>query len=255
MNVYFYTVAKAASDYVAFRIMRPLSQVLGLQHRDLAHEVFQSGKSFEEVVAAHREEFELGGRYFGALRHGPIPDHDYGPDDKVVLHVRDPRDCLTSLYFSVVYSHPVPEGPGRERFLAHRAAVSSRSIDSNCLRQGGGYAQIFQNYVDFANRTPGVLISRYEDMVSDFERWLLRLVDHLGVPSSHPVLTQIINGADFEVAEEDVRRHKRRVVPGDFMEKLQPETIEELNRMFAGALQRFEYPLVTPRYTLWRRQA
>ncbi len=226
MNVYFYTVAKAASDYVAFRVMQPLlGEALGLKHFDFADEAFQSGTALTDVVAANRQEFDAGGRYFGALRQGPLPDHHYARDDKIVIHVRDPRDCLTSLYFSVAYSHAVPEGAGREQFLKNRERVVSQSIDKFCLSRAPRYAGFFEAYAEMIEQMPGILISRYEDMVSDFETWLQRLLDYLDVPATHPVVRRIIRDADFEVGDEDIERHKRRVMPGDFLEKLAPETI------------------------------
>lgn len=40
MNLYFYTAAKAASDYVAHRIILPIAAILELNHHDFEHESF-----------------------------------------------------------------------------------------------------------------------------------------------------------------------------------------------------------------------
>lgn len=188
------------------------------------------------------------------MREGPIPDHSYARDDKIVIHVRDPRDCLTSLYFSIVYSHAVPEGENRQRFLEIREETANTSIDSFCLHNAREYLRFFQAYAEMVEQNPGVLISRYEDMVTDFETWLQRLLDYLGVPRAHQSVNEIVSDADFDVGEEDAARHKRRVMPGDFLDKLAPETIDELNERFAQILHSFDYPLITPHYTLWRKQ-
>jgi hypothetical protein len=63
--------------------MRPLGPVLRMWHDDLAREVFRSGNSLEVVIAAHREACNLGGRAFGALGHGPIPNYRHGSDGKI----------------------------------------------------------------------------------------------------------------------------------------------------------------------------
>lgn len=255
MNLYFYTVAKAASDFVAHKIIKPLTETLQLQHHDFEHLAFQAGCNLNKLIAEHRAIIESDNNYFGALRHGALHDHHYGPQDKVIIHVRDPRDCLTSLYYSIVFSHPVPEGAGREAFIDFRRQVAERTVDEQCLRQVRSYAPMFSSYVELAESTENVLVSRYEDMVSDFEVWLTRLFDFLDVPTTNPLYRDMLEATNFTVEREDVTRHMRRVVPGDFMHKLHTETIEELNQAFALPLRHFGYPLVPPEYKLWKRRA
>ncbi len=49
--------------------------------------------------------------------------------ESIVL-LRDPRDCLTSLYFSVVYSHQPPKNNvARQQFFEHREQVRRLEID------------------------------------------------------------------------------------------------------------------------------
>jgi hypothetical protein len=45
---------------------------------------------------------------------------------------------------------------------------------------------------------------------------------------------------------EDIRSHMRKVTPGDYREKLRPETIAELNRRFSEVLDALGYS--SPRY-------
>jgi len=77
----------------------------------------------------------------------------------------------------------------------------------------------------------------------------------MDAPLDHFHFKNILENADFQVDKEDISKHKRRVTPGDFMEKLAPETIMVLNEKFAAALACFGYPEVPPAYRLWRREA
>jgi len=251
VNIYFYTMHKAASDYVAFQIMRPIAAARNMQHVDLGAITFQSGKDFREVVSENADLFAAEGKYFGALRHGDLPGINYRANDKVIVHIRDPRDCLTSLYFSVIHSHPVPQGPAKDRFLQRREQISQMSVDEFCLREAKGKKPIIDSYINLISGHCNVILSKYEDMVSGFDQWLARLFDFLEIPTSHPLFGQLVQAADFTVQREDVTKHKRRVKPGDFYNKLQPETINTLNEIYADTLEAFRYPLVPPDYTLW----
>lgn len=255
MNLYFYTVAKAASDYVAHKVIRPIAEIHRLAHHDLQHEAFRLGKPFDDVVNSHRGLLLTDDNYFGPLRNGAIKDYRHGQNDKVILHLRDPRDCLTSLYYSIIHSHPVPDGAGREAFLSFRKEISAYTVDRYCTLQADEYLRLYTNYIELYKDADNILLSRYEDMVSDFENWLTRLFTFTETPLDHFHFTNILENADFQVDKEDVKQHKRRVVPGDFMDKLAPATIEQLNRKFAPALECFGYPEVPPSYRIWKRGA
>jgi hypothetical protein len=255
MNLYFYTAAKAASDYVAHRIILPVAAIHEMTHHDFEHESFQSGKTLDDVIAQHRDLLHTDNNYFGPFRHGSITGHHHGPNDKVILHLRDPRDCLTSLYYSILHSHPVPEGAGKDDFLKFRAQVASRSIDEQCLLQSRGYIRLYNNYIDLYKNSENIFLSRYEDMVSDFENWLNGIFTFTQAPLNHFHFTNILDNADFQVDKEDISKHKRRVVPGDFLDKLAPATIQQLNEKFSAALECFGYPEVPPSYRIWKRGA
>jgi len=102
------------------------------------------------------------------------------------------------------------------------------------------------------NGRPNVTIVHYEDMVLNFPAWLdqvlaafesirvpAKKVRNLFLPQSvrrmglrHHLLKS--NRSAFDVSQENVFSHKRKVTPGDHREKLEPATIAELNEIFAG---------------------
>ena len=48
---------------------------------------------------------------------------------------------------------------------------------------------------------------------------------------------------EFEIKKENIHAHKRKIVPGDYREKLATETIAKLNAIFAENLQKYGYEI------------
>jgi hypothetical protein len=153
----------------------------------------------------------------------------------VVVHVRDPRDLLTSFYFSIIYSH-------RRVNEDLRKSAMEQGIDEFCASRVG-YLKRYQDYLDNLADRPNCVLLRYEDMVTDFPAWLAGFLYWFPLKNRALVLEAMVRTYEhqFQPQEEDIYRHKRRVIPGDHKEKLKPETIAQLNRAFAPVLERLGY--------------
>lgn len=55
---------------------------------------------------------------------------------------------------------------------------------------------------------------------------------------------------DFIFSSEQIHKHKRKILPGDHIEKLQTETIEVLNNELKEILETLSYPLYYTRSDL-----
>ena len=164
---------------------------------------------------------------------------------KIVLATRDPRDILVSSYYSVAYSHPVPRTSGRKQdtFIAKRSVARESAIDDYVLSESGKVYDIFSRYKDLLlDKYENVYITTYEQMVSDFESWLTNLIAYCELELSQEFIQSLLeeNKAN-KPKEEDVTQHNRKGQPGDYQEKLQPETIETLNETFKPILARYHY--------------
>jgi hypothetical protein len=185
----------------------------------------------------------------GALQHAfKTQGYLYGPlgtmrqipqrkDYRVFLQLRDPRDVLTSLYYSTAYSHSLLN----PALLRRRKEAQAMSIDEYVLQAAPQYLRIYAQYGDQLLGQPEVLLQSYERMVADFPGWLEALSAHLDL-QGHPELTeQLLEEARFDVEKEDEYSHRRQVTPGDHLRKLQPETIKQLNELLAPVLETFGY--------------
>jgi len=243
-SVLFFTIHKAASTYVN-QVLRDVLAAARYQHVDLYGYSFRN----DQQKAVFRDEhFYPRGLYYGALRE-PI---EVAPEKncKTILQVRDPRDVITSFYFSYCYSHVAPHHEERrQRFEQTRQRIRQMGIDEYAVRHHKNIYQSLNTYAQNFFTRPDVLVVHYEDMINDFPRWLDRAIEFLGVRRTKRIqraIDTVIRNADFDVDREDVYSHKRQVTPGDHLRKLKPETIDFLNSEFHSYFEKMAETNNTP---------
>lgn len=237
-SILFFTTQKCASRYVD-SVLDRLASSAGLVHADYDAYVTmvkmpaQQGPFAGE--AAMRRAFRPQGYYYGPIgTYRPIPDMD---KYRVVLQLRDPRDVLTSLYYSTAFSHATIN----PKLLRRRKEALTMDVDSFVLHEIEEYMPIFSQYRESLIGRKPVLLLRYEDMVSDFPRWLDRLSRHIDLANFPKTLEAIRKDANFSVAEENKFAQRRQITPGDYLRKLRPETIAQLNDSFKSVIKTLGY--------------
>lgn len=245
-SVLFFTLHKCASVFLRDKL-HALAREIGLAPLDMDSHFFVLGRT-EPIVHEPR------GYFYGPYR---SPDSAYGQprswpdlrDYQVLLVVRDPRDVLTSLYYSSAFSHAVPEGPFRESLLRHRQQTLRQTIDEFVRDQAPAFAARYEAYVRMTAATE-VHVARYEELVTDPHRWLDGVLTYLHARVPPRFARSLIRPRDFRVKHEDPRAHVRQIAPGDHARKLRPETIEWLNRQFESVLAAFGYHATSSAVTL-----
>jgi Sulfotransferase domain len=157
-----------------------------------------------------------------------------------VLLIRDPRDMLTSLYFSVAYSHRITGGDAGNLQDAEREQALQVSIDDFVLEKVDFIRQEFISY-DTVLASERTRLFRYEDVVFSKVAWIRDILDFLGETLPEESVGIIARKVDRQPEAERPDKHVRKVTPGDHKEKLRPETITRLNDAFADILKRFGY--------------
>lgn len=154
-------------------------------------------------------------------------------DIKRFVVIRDLRDTLISLYFSLRYSHPL-DAKGQTQM--HRDKLNSVHAEEGLLylieAQVPGAAAVQSSWLKHDE-----ILLRYEDLLENaFE--LLRdvLIGRLELPVTEAALTRAIERTHFErvfkrkLGEEDVQSHGRKGLPGDWKNHFTPE----IRRQFSG---------------------
>lgn len=183
--------------------------------------------------------------YLYSVLGGMVKNIDRMGDYHIILTIRDPRDILVSKYYSLGFSHAVPQKRGNKRsaFLRRRESVKKMNIDEFVLKDYPRVLSRFQAYQDtLLTLYDNVTLLRYEDMITDYRKWLKDLASGCGFSISVPLINILVE--EFEKSRthsEDKYRHIRKGVSGDYKEKLKPETISKLNEVFYQHLKKFGY--------------
>jgi hypothetical protein len=159
-------------------------------------------------------------------------------DCKKILHLRDPRDILTSYYYSHRYSHALIN----DRVKKRRAHAIEEGVDGHVLRLLKSTKKRFEQYIPLLE---DATFLKYEDMVTDFPLWVSSFIEPFEFDDVEDVVSYLIDkyAEEFKVESEDVYRHKRQILPGDHRRKLKPETIEILNSELSDVMRVFGYDL------------
>ena len=164
---------------------------------------------------------------------------------KIVFMIRDPRDILVSEYYSIAYSHVLPDRKGNkyEHFMKRRSTAQSSSIDDFVVADSERIYEILQRYKDLLiDRYPHAYLTKYEEMISDFNGWLDGLIEHCQLKVSTDLLNSLLaKNVRSLPTEENVQRHIRKGKAKDYQEKLKPETIRYLDSKFFPMLKVFGY--------------
>jgi hypothetical protein len=219
------------------RIMRPISAASGLTCRAFANELRQRGLSLKHADP----DFEPFGYAYGGFRDLPWPLPDFGAN-RTVLLVRDPRDALTSSYFSVAYSH-VPPGTSDspkmlQAFETRRAQARETAIDDFVLREAESHARLIRRVL--ANIAPHKLY-RYEEIIFDKQAWAADMVEYLGLSPPPNLVSMVVARNDVVPSADAPLEHIRHVTPGDHRNKLRPETIAALDARFERLMKKMGY--------------
>lgn len=231
-----------AGSSMYFRILQELCASTGLSFVSLPGVLFQSGIAPRSVTVETR--FGETGYCYGGFRFFPdyeIPLLDHA---KTTLLVRDPRDALVSSYYSMRYSHPLPNADGglKRELLGRRASAESTPIDEWCIENHGQIASSLDGYVAqrFATR-PNVAIYRYEDVIARKRDWIEDVVSWYGWRIPTAKLDRVVAAADIFPKVADPTRHIRQVHPGNHRTALSARTQGILTEQFEPYLRLFGY--------------
>ncbi|MDP3921240.1 MAG: hypothetical protein Q8R76_10605 [Candidatus Omnitrophota bacterium] len=125
-SILFYTVAKSASVYVG-KILKQLAVASGMTPIDWEQYCWEQGSRFWELFASQADAtnaFKKTGFMFGPYRSLNFPLEALN-SYRVLLLLRDPRDVLVSLYFSMAYSHGMQNEAIRNVILPKRRRALS----------------------------------------------------------------------------------------------------------------------------------
>lgn len=258
----YFTVHRCASSFVGLLLadLALEKKIIPIDIEGFVHATEGSASIDQQLVGFHRscfsnsstdktiykQFFRPKGLFFGPIRNPNCIDQVLVEDGtKSILMLRDPRDVLTSLYFSIIYSHAIPENPEAGQLLLRlRDEGSQISIDEYIGHLIAEWSESYRTYCSKLIDRPDVLFLKYENMVADFPSWFEQVTEFWQIDLSRRAKEKYLRRANFNVRRENKNAHKRKVTPGDFLAKLQPKTIEILNHEFRDVLDRLGYSTI-----------
>ncbi len=259
-RILIYTVHKAAS-MLLHRLARDVTFEADLPHLSInddacREEIINHG--WPAIIDQHR-----GSGCFGPIRatveDAIFPDrlHEYS----ILLHLRDPRDALTSLFYSHTFSHTRRPG-GFNPADALRRRWEADGIDRFVLEKMPRYKKAYESLLSTLVNRENTTLIRYEDMVTDFAGWLDAFLSSFGdfdaanernsgicslLPgrqSGGNIRGRLYKKYQSELKfprKERIYSYKRQVRPGNHRQKLAPETIAILNHALRDILTSLSY--------------
>lgn len=185
------------------------------------------------------------------------------PAARIILHLRDPRDVLTSMFFSYCFMHSGDVEPN----IGYRKKVAEAGIDQFVLdmvadnfhsyqgeygtglkfkKHAGNVYERYARYLSDVVPRPNAILVSYEEMVLDFPSWLRKILSAFELEDGERTHDMVANRYSHTVEpnEEHIWSHKRKVTPGDYEDKLKAGTILHLNRKFKEVLDTLGYSSV-----------
>ncbi len=247
-SILHFSVNKSATQYVK-SIINQCSATTGLVNVGIHDYAFKSNFPYlNKLSAAEMQDYQhifkpQGYTYsvFGGMIDGIHNLDQY----LVVLMVRDPRDVLVSGYYSVAFSHSEPaQGTDKhDEFLENRAFALNATVDEYAIAQCNAVFEVYNRYNNLLlQQHPNPYITKYEDMVTDFESWLRNLADYCQFNLTDALFKELVaTNEKLRPSAENAKKHIRKGKAGDYKEKLKPETIDYIEAKLAPLLGKFGY--------------
>ena len=251
-NIIAYTTHKAGS-MVLHRVLKDICELNRIRFFSPNKSMIPFARIFagEDFIARKRG-------CFGPIRFF-VPTRALG-EASIILHLRDPRDVLVSMFYSYCYMHAGEieadtgyrkevAAAGIDRFVLDMVGEpfyeyrGDYGIGSRYKKNVGTVLDRYERYVtELLGRANTIAVS-YEEMVLAFPSWLEKICRAFDLtnPEETRAVVTARHANSVAAGEEDVRSHKRKVTPGDHREKLRPETIRRLDQIFAPMLDKLGY--------------
>ena len=201
---------------------------------------FEKGIRPKDLDSSISQVFKDNGFAYLGWRYFPEQSGFDFSNARCILLIRDPRDMMTSLYFSQAKSHKIPEvGLERENSLRKREMIASMNINDWACQNHETFIKLFKSY---AHGLPDTTrIYRYEDVIFRKMDWLGDICRFVGLNLSDNNIVKIATAYDVRPNKENPNAHVRQVTPGNYKKHFTADTIKFLNEQFSEILSMYGY--------------
>lgn len=237
-----FSLHKAGSSLLTNMLYEYL-QLNDISFIDLPQRIAEMDLDIDQLKndSVNQASFESGYCFLGWRHLPPLLQYHNFSNTKNLLLVRDPRDRLVSLYFSILKSHYVPpNGTIRDALIGRRKETSNLSIDEFAIGFIPELIKQWNQYHQFLDwRT--TKIYRYEDVIFRKTEWLIDIINYFGLSYNQEIIERIAAKNDIRPNIERPDKHIRQVNPGNYKVHLKKETIHLINQRLDPFLRQYDY--------------
>ena len=246
-SIIHFSVNRAASQFIK-RILKIITEKEGLVHVNWNAMASNSeypymNKASEEEIKRYKKVYQKKG-YLYSPYGGYIENVPKLRDFRTLITVRDPRDVCVSRYYSRVYSHMKPvSDEKRKKFFEQKEEMKRKGIDKWVVEEA---EKVKRHYLEYHNNidfdSKNVHVNKFEEMASDFEKWLNVLVKNLNIETTKKIRKKAIKlNNKNKPKKEDKYNRNRKGKSGDYMNKLNEKTIIKMNNKLGRVLDIYNY--------------
>lgn len=224
-------------------IMSDLCAVSDFPFLNIYSEFFSTGHNHWDFRESIETVISGIGYCYGVLRVPWTRNLDTVAGHKKIFLVRDPRDVIVSLYFSLTRSHALPgQGSSRDSLLSRRTESLALSIDE-FVQQGKefGILENMRTFMQWSETLPNSRLFKYEDIIFEKKRWIAEMVGFLDLNVSADTIKAIADRHNIIPKDEDPDRHIRQVTPGNHKKHLSRQSIAVIETAFGDILEKMSY--------------
>lgn len=243
-SCYVFAYAKSGSTLLD-RMIRQYCGARDIATFSLNGEAFQKGVRPQEINPDALKCFSPEGVIYTGFRSYPA-HFDLELDNcKIILLVRDPRDMLVSLFYSMVKSHPeLRDTTGS--WSKEIEDADTKGLTNFVLERSFSYKMYHRRYSE-ALKGREVKVYKYEDVIYNKREWLIDILNYLEIKVEDHLVDAVVAKNDIIPDKEDDTQHVRQVHPGNYKKKLDQDTIIKLNRRMLDFLKEFDYADIVTR--------
>ena len=242
----FYTTHKCASSFVR-TLFNVLLEDSAYELVNYAGLIYQLGDQLSLVgdyelflQKAYTELYSCYGKVYAPQR--KYLDFPGRSEFKHIFFLRDPRDVLVSAYYSFGFIHTLPNNTtAKLNFQEKRAEIQDQGIDSFVLEQAKEWIiPQYQEYKELQETAESHLYLTYGFFVGDTQNFIEKIMDYLELAPSKEKIELLMKKAN-PVQNQETMSHKRSGKTGQYLEKLKPKTITELNDLLSKTLADWQF--------------
>ena len=240
-----FSLAKAGSTLL-YNMLSEISGEAGLVYFSVENTLFSQGVGPNERPARIGKVFVPTGYCYGGFRQFPAYPIPILNRVKSVFLVRDPRDMIVSLYFSLLKSHSIPAesalGSASADMRKARDKLAALTPDEFAADAVRNYVKMFEGYLAHGfHYRKNVIVYRYEDVIFAKEAWLRDICDWYEWSVPDATIRSVAQRFDLVPDVENADEHVRQVKPGNFRQHLNNRSTNVINKVLKEYMTTFGY--------------